>query len=192
MGPVIEVRTLAGDEPGVDGLMAAAADLVERAYEAIPDGWPLDEDPGVRRRRTRGARRAHGYRAELRDVPSRVRSAEVAVALLDGALVGCVTYVPPGSALDEHHDGEPSFRMLGVAPEAGGQGVGTALVRWVIGRARAGGHRHLWLYTAEPMRVAQAMYQRLGFARQADHDWTFAPGRTLLAFRLDLAPGGDH
>lgn len=177
MGPVIEVRALAGDEPGIDGLMAAAADLVERAYEAIPDGWPLDED---------------GYRAELRDVPGRVRSAEVAVAFLDGALVGCVTYVAPGSALDEHHDGEPSFRMLGVGPEAGGRGVGTALVHWVIGRARAGGHRHLWLYTAEPMRVAQAMYRRLGFVRQADHDWTFAPGRTLLAFQLDLAPGGDH
>lgn len=158
-------------QPGIEELSAAAADLVERAYEAIPDGWPLDED---------------GYRDELRDVATRVLTAEVAVAYVDGALAGCVTYVPPGSALDEHHDGEPSFRMLGVAPEAGGRGAGTALVHWVIERARAGGHRHLWLYTAEPMRVAQGMYQRLGFARLPEHDWTFAPERTLLAFRLDL------
>lgn len=174
---MIEVRVLAPGEPGDDGLAAVAADLVERAYEAIPDGWPLDED---------------GYRAELRDVVGRVRSAEVAVAFVDGELAGCVTYVPPGSDLDEHHDGEPSFRMLGVAPEAGGRGVGTALVGWVIERALAGGHRHLWLYTAEPMRVAQGMYRRLGFTRQPGHDWAFAPERTLLAFRLDLggAPPG--
>jgi ribosomal protein S18 acetylase RimI-like enzyme len=168
---VIEVRVLAPDEPGIDELAAAAADLVERAYEAIPNGWPLDED---------------GYRAELRDVPARLRSAEVAVAFLDGVLAGCVTYIAPGSALDEHHDGEPSFRMLGVGPEAGGRGVGTALVHWVVERARASGHRHLWLYTAEPMQVAQGLYRRLGFTRLSEHDWTFAPERTLLAFRLDL------
>lgn len=162
---------LAPDGPGIEELAAAAADLVERAYEAIPDGWPLDED---------------GYREELRDVPTRLRSAEVAVAFLDGVLAGCVTYIAPGTALDEHHDGQPSFRMLGVAPEAGGRGVGAALVQWVIDRARADGHRHLWLYTAEPMRVAQGLYRRLGFTRLPEHDWTFAPGRTLLAFRLDL------
>jgi GNAT superfamily N-acetyltransferase len=169
---MIEVRPLSPSEPGIDELAAAAADLVEGAYEAIPDGWPLDED---------------GYRTELRDVAGRLATAVVAAAFVDGTLAGCVTYVPPGTPLDEHHDGEPSFRMLAVDPGAGGRGVGTALVTWVIDRARADGHRHLWLYTAEPMRVAQALYARLGFDRRPDHDWTFAPGRTLLAYRLDLA-----
>ena len=56
----------------------------------------------------------------------------------DGTLLGGVTFVPDGdSPLAEHDvDGASSIRMLAVAGTAQGRGVGEALVRACIDRAR--------------------------------------------------------
>jgi ribosomal protein S18 acetylase RimI-like enzyme len=170
-GDAMVVIRVLGDDPVSLDDADRAADVVEAAYEAVPNGWPLDED---------------GYRAELRDVRGRITSSVVACAYLDGQVVGCITYVPPGTPLDEHGGTEPSIRMLAVGPSAAGRGVGAALVRWAIERASAERFGRLSLYTAEPMQIAQAMYRKLGFRREPDRDWTFRPGRTLLAYALEI------
>ena len=73
------------------------------------------------------------YREQLADVAGRDREAEVWVAVPDDgdAILGNVTVCPAGSPWREiAEDGEGEFRMLAVAPEAQGQGVGWRWPRW--------------------------------------------------------------
>ncbi|WP_121258108.1 GNAT family N-acetyltransferase [Nocardioides ferulae] len=128
------------------------------------------------------------YAERLRDTATRDREAEVWVAVADdGALLGTVTICPSGSPLREiGRDGESEFRMLAVAPDAQRHGVGEALVRFVVDRGRAAGHRAVVLCSLDRQHGAHRLYERLGFRRLPDRDWSPRPGISLLAFRLEL------
>jgi len=129
------------------------------------------------------------YAEELADIAGRIEHSEVFVAedTQTGALLGSVTFVRPGTPLAElARDGEAEFRMLAVDPSAQGRGIGKALTRVCIDRAIELGHPALVLYTRSWNETAIGMYKRLGFVREPDRDWTFAPGLTLVAMRLDL------
>ena len=147
---------------------ARLGELVVAAYRSLPE---FDEP---------------GYEPELRDVARRAREAVVLVAV-DGvgdAPLGCVTYVPgPESPWAELLEpGEAGIRMLAVDPGARGRGAGTALTRACLERARAEGRATIVLHSLAYMRAAQAIYTRLGFARQPDRDWEPVPGIHLLGF----------
>lgn len=80
-------------------------------------------------------------------------------AYRDGRLVGVVS----GFAEDApDQSGVPAqrFRFMAVEPSDQGRGVGAALMREVIARARARGDRLLW---ANGRDTALAFYARLGF-----------------------------
>ncbi len=128
------------------------------------------------------------YLNVLRDVAGRAADGEVLVAVRDGEVLGGVTFAAPGSRLADiagPHDAE--FRMLAVAAEARGQGVGEALVRACAERARAlAGVTALVLSTQPAMRGAQRIYERLGFVRTPELDWSPLPALTLLTYRLEL------
>ena len=83
--------------------------------------------------------------------------------------------------------GEAEIRALAVAPGAQGAGVGTALLKALIERARLRGVGHLVLYTQPEMRAAQHMYERAGFRRLAERDRAPRPGYQLLAYGLVLS-----
>jgi ribosomal protein S18 acetylase RimI-like enzyme len=83
--------------------------------------------------------------------------------------------------------GEAEIRALAVAPGAQGAGVGTALLKALIERARRRGVGHLVLYTQPDMRAAQHMYERAGFRRLAERDRAPRPGYQLLAYGLVLS-----
>jgi GNAT superfamily N-acetyltransferase len=133
------------------------------------------------------------YLAVLRDVGSRAAHAEVLVAVDgEGAVLGGVAFVEgPGPFADVAGDGEAEFRTLAVAPAGRGRGVGTALVAACIDRARSLGRRRLVLSTQPRMYAAHRVYERFGFTRAPDRDWSPVPGLELLAYELDLgvAPG---
>jgi ribosomal protein S18 acetylase RimI-like enzyme len=76
--------------------------------------------------------------------------------------------------------------MLVVDPEAQGRGVGELLVRTCLERARAAGKRRMVLSTAEGMTAAHRLYERLGFKRAPERDWTPLPGITLLIYTREL------
>ena len=124
------------------------------------------------------------YRERLRDVARRDAEAEVWVAVDgDGVVLGCVTHCPPGSAwreIGQDHEGE--FRMLAVHPDAGGRGAGTALARLCEDRARAEGATAMVLSSLREMTGAHRIYERLGYQRAADRDWSPAPGVQLIAY----------
>lgn len=129
------------------------------------------------------------YVANLRDCERRAREAQlwVAVSQFDGQLLGTVTYCPLGSPwreLGTAEDGE--FRVLAVSPASRGRGVGAALVQHCLDLARAAGHTRMVLSTLPDQRGAHRIYERLGFTRDADSDWSPKPGTLLWAFRLEL------
>lgn len=132
--------------------------------------------------------RRDDYRHQLADVAARDRDAEVWVAVeADGTLLGNVTLCPAGSPWREiAGDGEGEFRMLAVSPAAQGRGVGRALAELVVRRFRADGARAVTLSSLADMTAAHRLYDRLGFVRVPDRDWSPRPGVDLLAFTLEL------
>jgi ribosomal protein S18 acetylase RimI-like enzyme len=77
-------------------------------------------------------------------------------------------------------------RLLAVATEVRGQGIGTALMKECIRRSRRLGVSCLNLHTTDMMQVAMRMYERMGFVRAPDLDFHPEPGITVKAYRLDL------
>ncbi len=129
------------------------------------------------------------YRVELADVARRTTEAEVLVAVEpDGLVVGSVTYVPGlGPYAEFGGADEAGIRMLVVAPAAQRRGVGAALVQACVDRARAAGKARVVLHTTPSMLVAQRLYQRLGFRRAPERDWSPEDGDIeLLGYVLDL------
>lgn len=127
------------------------------------------------------------YAAHLADAETRAAQAEVLVARLehDGPVVGAVTYCPPGSSLREiARDDEGEFRMLAVDPVARGRGVGRALVEECLRISRELDLSGVRLSTMPQMTGAQELYERLGFQRAPDDDWSPAPHVRLLAYAL--------
>ena len=127
------------------------------------------------------------YVDHLRDAAHRDLEAELWVAERDGRVLGTVTLAPEGSAWREiGRPGEGEFRMLAVSPSARRQGVGEALTRLVLDRFRELGANAVVLSSLDRMAAAHRVYERLGFRRVPDRDWSPAPGVDLIAFRLEL------
>ena len=78
--------------------------------------------------------------------------------------------------------------MLAVSPTAQGQGVGAALVRLCIDRFREVGAPGIALSTLHAMSPAHRLYERHGFERLPERDWSPVPGVDLVAYYLDLRP----
>jgi len=128
------------------------------------------------------------YVHELSDAARRAEHGEVLVAVTaEGELLGSVTVTPPGSAFAEiSREGELEFRMLATAPAARGRGVGEALTRAVVDRARALGARRVVMCSLDAMTTAHRLYTRLGFTRLPERDWEPVPGFWLRAFSREL------
>ncbi|MFF8844673.1 GNAT family N-acetyltransferase [Streptomyces sp. NPDC015127] len=129
------------------------------------------------------------YLRVLRDVAGRAAGTEVYVAVGgSGTLFGGVAFVPSGGPYaDVAGPGEAEFRTLAVAEAARGRGAGEALVRACVERARTvPGCRRVVLSTQPAMHAAHRIYERLGFVRTPERDWSPVPNLTLLTYALDL------
>lgn len=135
-----------------------------------------------------------GYRRNILTTLGDVKPAEQIVAEQHGALVGTVLLYPAGTVLSAS-DGRsvtrswPEVRLLAVAPAARGQGVGAALMRECVRRARQSGAAVLTLHTHEIMAVAMRMYERMGFVHAPDLDFHPAKDVTIKGYRLNLTEG---
>ena len=136
------------------------------------------------------------YLEVLRDARARWESpaTTLLVAFDDGAeeaddLLGTVVYAAPGSPWqDLAQGGEVEFRMLATALSARGRGVGEALVRACVERAKQAGAPRLVLSTGPESVAAHRLYERLGFVRVPERDWSPRPTSDVLlrAYTLDL------
>ena len=150
---------------------AAIADLTVRVY--------LDEELASER-----------YAAQLADVAGRADRSELLVVRDAGdRVVASVALVLDGDFGEiTESDEEAAFRMLAVDPAVRGRGVGELLVRTCLDRARAAGKRRMVLSTDPRMTAAHRLYERLGFRRLPERDWSPAPGVDLLVYALELGP----
>jgi ribosomal protein S18 acetylase RimI-like enzyme len=156
---VIEVRRARPEE------FAAVADVLSAAYAPFVRG-------------------DHGYMDALRDTARRAAEAEVLVAVEERVL-GTVTFVPDGGPLAELSTPEETeFRMLGVDPDTRGRGVGTALMRHIVEASR--GREAIVCSSQATMTTAHRLYERLGFTRVPERDWSPMEGVDLLAFALRI------
>lgn len=127
------------------------------------------------------------YLKELADVAGRAERTAVLVAVEDGRIWGTATLelcdrVDPDSrplAPTEAH-----LRMLGVHPDARGRHIGKRLVEACVAQAKRAGKTILTLNTTLQMRVAQRMYESMGFRRGPNQ--VFDDGFTLLSYDLPL------
>lgn len=163
--PGVLVRPAAEDE------LDAIGDLTVEAYQA--DGLLTGDE---------------GYVPVLRDARGRAEMADLMVAVdaADGSLLGTVTFCMSGNAYAEiSRHGEAEFRMLAVSPLARGRGVGEALVRACVARARTLDCDRMVLSTLPTMDAAHRLYTKLGFARAPERDWGVENVR-LIAYTLNL------
>ncbi len=127
------------------------------------------------------------YRQSILATLANVHPAEQIVAEQGGTLVGSVLLFPTGTALTAP-DGVsvtlawPEIRLLAVAPAARGHGIGAALVRECMHRARQSGAAAVTLHTTEMMRVAIQMYEHMGFVRIPDLDFHPVPEITIKGY----------
>jgi ribosomal protein S18 acetylase RimI-like enzyme len=128
------------------------------------------------------------YADWLADGATRARDGVLMVAVQSEALLGTVTWCPPGSPFRELSisDDQGEIRTLSVAPEARGRGVGSALVDWCIEEARTTGLAEILLSTLPEMTTAHRLYESRGFVRRPELDWSPFPDIVLWAFSLAL------
>jgi ribosomal protein S18 acetylase RimI-like enzyme len=141
------------------------------------------------------ARDPHGwdswdeYLGQIADVESRAERTLVLGAFEGGRVLGTVTLELDDVIGDddaELPEGTAVIRMLGVDPARRGAGVGLALVRECIVRARLAGKSVIALRTTSRMTAAQRLYSSVGFGRDPAGDESLDDGTALMAFRLEL------
>jgi len=134
------------------------------------------------------------YDRQLRDVARRAETSCVLVAVgLGDELLGGVTYVrgPDDPYSEELAEGEAGMRMLAVDPVRQRRGVGRALTQACLDRAREAGRGRLVLHTGAWMPAAIRLYERIGFVRLPEVDFTPAPGIDLIGYAFNLTPLED-
>lgn len=98
------------------------------------------------------------------------------VAVSEGNLLGGIVYFADmsqygsgGTATQEKN--ASGFRLLAVAAEARGLGVGKALAETCLELAKERKHREVIIHTTQAMQVAWRMYETMGFRRSTDLDF---------------------
>ena len=129
------------------------------------------------------------YLERIADVARRAGRALVLGAFRDGRVLGTVTVeldgrIEGGHERDPLDPDEAHIRMLGVGPEARGEGIGRMLMEAAVVEARAAGKRRMTLGTTERMVAAQRLYESMGFARGPDQ--VFDDGFRLRNYELPL------
>jgi GNAT superfamily N-acetyltransferase len=129
------------------------------------------------------------FRARIANMSALAASGEIIVASREGCIIGAVAYIGPGQPKPAFFQPDwPIMRMLVVAPEARGLGVGRALAQECIRRARRDGAGVFALHTSELMQVALPMYQRMGFQRWSDAPDIHGVKYGVYLKRLDAPP----
>jgi putative acetyltransferase len=119
------------------------------------------------------------FAAEVARLPGHYAppAGRLALALAEGQTAGCI-------ALRGLDGQRAEAKRLYVRPEFRGQGIGLALLEWLIGQARTAGYSEMLGDTMPVMRRALAMYDRLGFQQTGPYSTDPTPGAIYLRLVL--------
>ena len=132
-----------------------------------------------------------GYRRHVLATLDAGGPADRIIAERQGVIVGSVLLFPPAANAYTGAAGGaewPEVRLLAVLPAARGHGIGAALMAECVRRARIAGAAALGLHTTDMMQAAIRLYERMGFVRTPDLDFSPAQGILVKGYRLDLVP----
>lgn len=120
-----------------------------------------------------------GFSTEVAGLPGAYGApgGRLVMAMSEGEPAGC-------AALRRFDENRAEAKRLYVRPRFRGQGVGHALLEWVICRAREMGYRELVGDTVPQMTVALGMYDRVGFERTGPY--AEVPTEGVICLRLKL------
>jgi GNAT superfamily N-acetyltransferase len=120
-----------------------------------------------------------GFETEVAGLPGAYAppGGALVLALIDGHAAGC-------AALRRFDAQRAEAKRLYVRPQFRGQGVGRALLDWVIAEARTMGYREMVGDSIPQMAVALAMYDRAGFERTGPYAEAPTPGAIYLRLKL--------
>lgn len=169
MNTNIRIRDARADEQHVIRELTLAA-YEEYAHVMVPSAW-------------------RGLHNALLNALDGENAAQRIVAEHNGMVVGSVMLFPPEGA--GYGDGAadanwPELRLLAVASEVRGMGVGTALVRECMRRAKQADAKALGLHTSASLQTAIGMYERMGFVRVPEYDFQPEGAELVMAYRKDL------
>jgi GNAT superfamily N-acetyltransferase len=160
----LEIRNARDDELDIVASLSVDA-YAEYAARMSPDAWS-------------------SFAQDIANVRGRLSDAEILVAELDGVLVGSV------SVFSEWRGAQPDtvgVRLLAVAPDHRGLGIGRALMEEVIARAKDRRKRRVVLTIAPEMEDVKALSEELGFDREPALDHSPAPGVRSEGYALTVA-----
>ena len=166
---VLEIRDARDDERDAVRELTLAA-YAEYASGMTPDAW-------------------RGLAGAVHDALASDAPAHRIVALHDRRLVGSVMLYPPqASAYGALTAAStwPELRLLAVAANFRGLGVGHQLVAECIRRARADGAAAIGLHTSHSMQGAMRLYARVGFVRAPETDFQPEGAELVEGYRLGL------
>ena len=124
-------------------------------------------------------------RSRIATLSSLAEHGEIIIAEIDGRIVGSVAYLGPGKPKSSFYLPEWAvMRMLVVAPEAQGNGIGRQLAAECIRRAQRDGATVFALHTSAMMAVALPMYQRMGFAWHAEAPTSYGVSYAVYTKKL--------
>lgn len=118
-------------------------------------------------------------------------STELLVATLnDDKIVGAVVYFSDlknygARGIISKIKNASGFRLLAVDPKERGKGIGKLLIMECINRAKEQKQNHLYIHSTKSMKIAWGMYERLGFKRCSEIDFT-QDDFTVYGFKLSL------
>lgn len=133
-----------------------------------------------------------GYLERIADVGARADIAVVLAAFEDGRILGSATLELDRRIEDDDPElppDEAEIRMLGVDPDQRGRGVAKALMDACFAGAARAGKTRMRLHTTQRMKVAQAMYESMGFERLPDR--VFPDGFVLLTYEKPIPPARE-
>jgi GNAT superfamily N-acetyltransferase len=141
-------EALSSEHADLDNLAVDAWQILRSGY--APDQWD-------------------GLIAAIGRMSKIAEGGKLLVAAVGSEIHGAVGYVPPGFSNPKLFPTNwPSMRMLVVRPSRRGMGVGKRLSEACVQRAKGDGATCIGLHTSAIMTVAQPMYLRMGFVKDAD------------------------
>jgi ribosomal protein S18 acetylase RimI-like enzyme len=165
------------------GELAAVGDLRVAAYEAggfLSQGYA----PELRALGTQGDGTVLVAVPEDGTSPAEASAGDAGGAEAIAGTIMLVTWPLAGELVGGPDEAE--IRALAVAPGVQHGGVGTGLLLTALNWAELAGAKRVVLSTLPEMRAAHRLYERNGFRRLPDRDWSPRPGVQLLAYVLEL------
>ncbi|HEY9718874.1 MAG TPA: GNAT family N-acetyltransferase [Trichormus sp.] len=132
----------------------------------------------------------NGYQQSIEQTVLTDDSVTLIVAKSDDTIYGAVIYCQPyekrmANAIVKNPF--PEMRLLAVPAEHRNHGVAAKLIEYCEDKARSSGSPTITLHTTVLMQTAKQMYERRGYLRYPDIDFTPAPGFVVWGFRKDFA-----